>query len=231
MPGPRNRTASPLSQGVATAIRERILAGTFAAGERLAEERLSAELGVSRLPVRDALRQLSAEGLVVLRPRRGAIVVSHTPEEVQDLIEVRATLEGLNARIAARRRNPRHVEQLESILQEGSTVAARRDLASIRRNNANFHEAIEGIAANSVLMGIVRSLRDRTALLFARQTPERVRETWREHTHIARAVLSGNAERAARLATEHVYNSARAAGVLPDAGKRARTPVKRKAGS
>jgi DNA-binding GntR family transcriptional regulator len=231
MTQPRTRSASPLNQVVADAVRERILSGVYAAGERLAEERLSAELGVSRVPVRDALRHLAAEGLVVLRPRRGAVVVSHTPEQVQDLIEVRATLEGLNARIAARRRDPRHVGELERILRQGTRVTARSDLASIRRNNDRFHEAIEAIAANSVLVGIVRSLRDRTALLFARQSRERVRETWEEHAEIARAVLAGNADLACLLATQHVYNSARAAGVAGDAPAPRRAAVRRRAGS
>ncbi len=220
---------SPLNRLVAEEIRGRILAGDIGPGERLAEERLSAELGVSRVPVREALRHLAAEGLVVLRPRRGAAVVSHTPEEALDLIEVRATLEGLNARLAARRRDPRHVEVLERILRDGAKVTERSDLASIQRNNARFHEAIEAIAANSVLMGIVRSLRDRTAVLFARQSRLRVRRNWEEHAGIARAVLAGDAEAAGRLASQHVYNAARAVAAPKEPGK-ARA-VRRKAGS
>lgn len=223
------RRSPPLAAVVAKAVRERILSGAYAPGERLAEERLSTEVGVSRVPVRDALRQLAAEGLVVLRPRRGAVVVSHTTEEVRDLIEVRATLEGLNARLAARRRDPRYVAELERILHDGNRVTAQSDLASIRRSNARFHETVEAIAANSVLMGIVRSLRDRTAILFSSQSRKRVRETWEEHAQIARAVLAGNAELASLLAAQHVVNSARAAGVDAGTPGIAKPPVRRKA--
>jgi DNA-binding GntR family transcriptional regulator len=199
---------SPLNQVVAGAIRSRILAGTFAPGERLAEEKLSLELGVSRVPVREALRHLAAEGLVVLRPRRGAVVFSHTPEEMRDLVEVRATLEGLNARLAARRRDPRDMGELERILKDGSRITERSDLATIQHNNARFHEAIEAIAANSALMGIVRALRDRTALIFASRSRARVRRNWEEHAGIVRAILAGKAELAGQLAYDHVYSAA-----------------------
>jgi DNA-binding GntR family transcriptional regulator len=200
---------SPLNQQVAAAIRERILAGTFVPGERLAEEKLSVELGVSRVPVRDALRHLAAEGLIVLRPRRGAVVFSHTPEEMRDLVEVRATLEGLNARLAARRHDPKQLAELDRILREGSRITERSDLSLIQRSNARFHEAIEAIAANSVLMGIVRTLRDRTALIFASRSRVRVRRNWEEHAGIVRAILAGDEERAARLAYDHVISAAR----------------------
>jgi DNA-binding GntR family transcriptional regulator len=204
-PGARHST---LNQLVTDAIRSRILAGEFAPGERLAEEQLSAELGVSRMPVREALRLLASEGIVTVRPRRGAAVTAYTQEQVEDLIEVRATLEGLNARLAARRHDPKHIEELERILRDGTKITERSELASIQRNNARFHEAIAAIAANSVLMGIVRSLRDRTALIFASQSRERVRENWKEHTGIVRAILAGNAELAERLASGHVFNAA-----------------------
>lgn len=204
---------SPLAQVVAGAIRERILAGRFAPGERLAEEPLSEELGVSRMPVREALRLLSAEGIVVLEPRRGASVASYTPEQVQELVEVRATLEGLNARLAARRHDPAQIAKLEKIVADGTRIHERTELSVIQANNARFHEALEEVAANSVLSGMVRSLRDRTAIIFARQSRARTRENWREHEAILRAVIAGDAELAGILATRHVHNAARAPGL------------------
>lgn len=220
---------SPLNQQVAAAIRERILAGTLVPGERLAEEKLSADLGVSRVPVREALRHLAAEGLVVLRPRRGAVVFSHTEEEVRDLVEVRATLEGLNARLAARRHDPAQMAELERILKDGARVTERSDLAHIQHSNARFHEAIEAIAANSVLVGIVRALRDRTALIFASRSRRRVRRNWEEHAGIVRAILAGDEDKAARLAYDHVFSAASepVAGEAP-AAKRG---LKRRTGS
>ena len=199
---------SPLTHVVAQSVRERILAGHFAPGERLAEEKLSAELGVSRMPVREALRVLAAEGIVTIEPRRGASVTAYTEAQIQELVEVRATLEGLNARLAARRHDPEQIAKLKRIVADGSRINERTELAVIQAHNARFHEALEQIGANSVLSTIVRSLRDRTALIFARQSRARTRDNWREHEGIMQAVIASDAELAALLATRHVYNAA-----------------------
>jgi DNA-binding GntR family transcriptional regulator len=218
---------SPLTKLVTDAVRERILAGEFPPGERLAEERLSAELGVSRMPVREALRMLAAEGVVTIEPRRGASVTVYTEAQVQELIEVRATLEGLNARLAAKRHDPKQIAELERILADASKMNEKTDLAQIQAANERFHKAVEQIAANSVLMNIVRSLRDRTALIFAKQSRARVRQNWDEHAGIVRAVISGDAELAGLLASRHVYNAAQMP--QPDAAARATPQEQRKA--
>jgi DNA-binding GntR family transcriptional regulator len=212
---PRGRTPeklghrhSPLTKLVTDAIRERILAGEFPPGERLAEERLSEELGVSRMPVREALRMLASEGVVTIEPRRGASVTVYSEAQVQELIEVRATLEGLNAKLAAKRHDPKQIAELERILADAAKITEKSDLAQIQSANERFHKAVENIAANSVLMNIVRSLRDRTALIFAKQSRARVRQNWDEHAGIVRAVISGDAELAGLLASRHVYNAA-----------------------
>ena len=215
---------APLNKVVADAIRERILAGEFEPGERLAEERLSEELGVSRMPVREALRALAAEGIVTIEPRRGASVTSYTAQQVQELVEVRATLESLNARLAARRKDPAQISELQRVLATGSRINEKTELATIQENNNRFHEALEAIGNNSVLSGIVRSLRDRTALIFAKQSRARVRENWKEHAEIVRAVISGDEDLAGLLAGRHVHNAAQ----VPDAAeepKRSRAKV------
>src|SRR3954469_9906000 len=114
---------SSLSQTVSDQIRGRILDGRLRPGERLVEERLSAELGVSRVPVREALRSLSMEGLVRLERNRGATVTEITPELVAELVEVRTLLEALNARLAARRHDPEIVEALQETLKRGNAAA------------------------------------------------------------------------------------------------------------
>lgn len=199
---------APLNKLVADSIRSRILAGDFPPGERLAEERLSEELGVSRMPVREALRALASEGIVTLEPRRGATVTAYTDAQVQELVEVRATLEGLNARLAARRHDPKQIAELKRIVESSSKITEKSELADIQRHNESFHAAVEHIAANSVLMGIVRSLRDRTALIFAKQSRARVRQNWEEHAGIMRAIIAGDGDLAGLLASRHVHNAA-----------------------
>jgi DNA-binding GntR family transcriptional regulator len=199
---------SPLTRMVVDTLRDRILSGAAAGGERLVEGRLSEELGVSRMPVREALRQLASEGLVTIEPRRGAAVTQFSEEQVRELVEVRATLEGLNAKLAAKRHDAAKIKELESILAEGMSVAETADSLTLTRLNQRFHEALANIAANSVLRDIMRSLRDRTALLFAPLNSGRGKQNWEEHAAILRAVIDGDAELAALLATRHVYSAA-----------------------
>ena len=107
-----------MAKVVGQKIRGQILDGKLRPGERLVEDRLSAELGVSRVPVREALRELSAEGLVRIERNRGASVTEVTPAMVAELVEVRALLEGLNARLAAQRHDPEIVRQLGEVLKQ-----------------------------------------------------------------------------------------------------------------
>jgi len=201
---------SPLTKLVADAIRERILGGSLAPGERLVEAHLSQELGVSRMPVREALRSLAAEGVVTIEPRRGATVTIYTPEQVQELVEVRATLEALNAKLAARRLDPAQHARLEQVLAAGSQTSEKSDLAQVQQDNTNFHEALAQAASNSVLRDLVRMLRERTAVIFAPHSAKRAKQTWKEHGAILRAVVDGDAELASLLASRHVYSAAQA---------------------
>lgn len=206
---------APLTKLVLKALRERILGGALAPGERLVEGRLSEELGVSRMPVREALRALAAEGLVAIEPRRGATVTAYTREQIGEMVEVRATLEALNAKLAARRHDPEQIAKLERILAEGSKLSSEDDLTRISALNLDFHEALGHVAANSVLQEIMRSLRERTALFFTVANRERMRQNWEEHAAILRAVVAGDAELAGLLAARHVYSAAE----LPDPPK------------
>lgn len=200
---------SPLTELVVTALRERILSGGVPPGERLIEGKLSEELGVSRMPVREALRQLAAEGLVTIEPRRGASVTSFTPQQMRELVEVRASLEGLNAKLAAQRHDDQQIAEMQRILEEGTRVSKDgADDAVMLMMNQRFHDALGSIAANSILQDIMRSLRDRTALLFASINSSRGPQNWDEHAAILRAVINGDAELASLLAMRHVYNAA-----------------------
>jgi DNA-binding GntR family transcriptional regulator len=199
-----------LSEVVTERIRGRILDGTLKPGERLVEDRLSTELGVSRVPVREALRGLSAEGLVTLLPRRGATVVEVTPESVAELVEVRALLEGLNARLAAQRHDPEIVAQLKETLVRGNEAAKTGNAEELARLNAEFHERLAEASRNSVLSDVMRGLRERTSIAFAINGRTRAREDWEEHAGVLAAVIAGDAELAALLANRHVQNAAAA---------------------
>ena len=199
-----------LTEVVSEQIRGRILAGSLKPGERLVEDRLSAELGVSRVPVREALRGLSVEGLVTLLPRRGATVVEVTPESVAELVEVRALLEGLNAKLAAQRHDPEIIGQLKDTLARGNRAAKSGTAEELAHLNAEFHERLAVASRNTVLSEVMRGLRERTSIAFAINGRTRARDDWDEHAGVLAAVIAGDAELAALLANRHVQNAAAA---------------------
>jgi DNA-binding GntR family transcriptional regulator len=210
-----------LSKVVNEQIRGQILDGKLKPGERLVEDKLSAELGVSRVPVREALRMLSSEGLVRIEPNRGATVADITPELVAELVEVRTLLEALNARLAARRQDPQIVALLQETLQRGNAAAQSGSPDQLARLNGEFHERLAEASRNSVLTDIMRSLRERTSLAFAINGRSRAREDWKEHAGILAAVIEGDEELAALLASRHVQNAATAFAKMQEEADRA----------
>jgi DNA-binding GntR family transcriptional regulator len=199
-----------LSKVVSEQIRGQILDGKLRPGERLVEDKLSAELGVSRVPVREALRVLSSEGLVTLERNRGATVAEVTPELVAELVEVRTLLEALNARLAARRHDPEIVAALHDTLRRGNAAAQSGSPDQLARLNGEFHERLAEASRNTVLTDIMRSLRERTSLAFALNGRNRARDDWKEHAGILAAVIDGDEDLAALLASRHVQNAAAA---------------------
>jgi DNA-binding GntR family transcriptional regulator len=199
----------PLFALIRDTLRQRILSGELANGERLVETKLSEEMGASRIPVREALRALAAEGLVTIEPRRGACVAFYSDEVARDLVEVRATLEGLNAKLAAARVTEKSLAELRSVMEQGMEAAKGDDAVLLADLNTRFHELLATAAGNEVLTDMMRSLRARTAMLFSTAHTSRSRQNWEEHAQVLQAVISGNGELAALLAAQHVHNVAR----------------------
>jgi DNA-binding GntR family transcriptional regulator len=154
--------------------------------------------------VREALRALAAEGWVLITPRRGASVAALSREAASEMIEVRATLEGLNARLAARHRTERTLAALQQVLREGNQAAARSDAPALLSLNARFHDLLGEAGSNALLRDMLRMLRERTTPLFAPMSRRRWREIWEEHAAILSAVLQGDEDLAALLAARHV---------------------------
>jgi DNA-binding GntR family transcriptional regulator len=204
---PPESIRSPVRDVLTGALRQAILSGRYRPGQRLVEDRLAEDFGVSRNPVREALRSLAAEGLVVLTARRGATVAALSPADAREMIEVRATLEGLNARHAARHRDPAVIALLSQVLRQGTAAAAAGALEALPDLNARFHDALAAAGSNRVLGDLMRSLRLRTGTVFAPLGAWRARETWEEHAAILKAVIAGDEALSALLAERHVMNA------------------------
>lgn len=195
----------PLTALVTTRLRERILYGEdVRPGRRLVEAQLSKELGVSRIPIREALRQLAVEGIVTIEPRRGATVATYSDAQKWELTEVRAALEAATARLAARRRDPGHIAALEVMVDEAGRLMRSEAASATLARNARFHETLGRASGNPLLCAINVSLHQRTLLLFGVHCVARAGQIWREHADILRSVSEGDEELAALRATRHV---------------------------
>jgi DNA-binding GntR family transcriptional regulator len=188
-------------------LRQAILSRRLKPGERLVEGRLADELGVSRNPVREAIRVLTTEGLVEVTARRGASVLAMTDEEARETIEVRALLEGQNARLAARRRDESILARIATVLNKGTEAVAAKRYDLLPGLNQQFHSELAAAGRNRVLSDLLKRLRERTAMLFAPTDPERQARTWDEHAGILRAIIAGDERSAATLAAEHVMRA------------------------
>ena len=215
----------PLHARVVAQLRRAIVDHTFKPGERLVEERLADQLGVSRIPVREAILVLAAEGLVDLSARRGASVASLSAREAREIIELRALLEGQNARLAARGRNPKLLKGIKAVLEKGAEAvqAGRFDLLSAL--NQRFHHELALAGENKVLAELLIKLRDRTEMLFAPTLPAGQERAWEQHAGILRAIIDGDEQTAAQRAAEHVMIAGADVldqlGIVPAASKRA----------
>jgi len=203
---PRNLEA-PLRDLVTDRMRNAILAGRYKPSERLIEDRLAKDFNVSRNPVREALRSLASEGLVVLTPRRGAAVAGFSLEEAREMIEVRSNLEGMNARLAARRCDSAMIEALRAVLAEGRAKARSGAVEQLVRLNGRFHDLLAKAGNNRILADLMRSLRERTNLVFAPRSAKGAARNWEEHGAILEAVIARDEELAALLAARHVLRA------------------------
>ncbi|MDP9395546.1 MAG: GntR family transcriptional regulator [Actinomycetota bacterium] len=193
-----------LREQVEDEIRERIVSGAYAPGQRLVEDRIAIELGVSRNPVREALRALSLDGFVVALPRRGAMVRRLSESDVHDLFDVRRSLESLAASLAAQRGASRDGASLRGVLAAAQDAITRGAFDELAALNTDFHEQVVALSGNTMLAVLVRSLAWRTRWIFRQSAATRGPESWTEHLHLVEAIEARDAERAAALAAEHV---------------------------
>jgi DNA-binding GntR family transcriptional regulator len=192
----------PESDRVTRQLRDDILDGVRRPGSKLVERELAAELGVSRLPIRDALKALVTEGLVTPRPRTWAVVREFSPTDVSDLGEVRSALETLTFRLAAQRRTRAGLEKLRADLDAELEAARRGDAVQARRAAADFHETVTSLAANELLSELERTLRSRMRWLLSRH--DDLLGVAREHENLYDAIVARDVPRVEELVLKHL---------------------------
>lgn len=201
----------PDASTVTRLVRDDIISGAYPPGHHLTEEGLAERLGVSRIPVREALRTLDAEGFIHSRPHAGAFVAELTVAEAEDLLEVRALLEPLGAARAAARRSADDLGRLRDLLAraEDSLEApdAARDpehLAELARLNTHFHQTLAQASGSLTLSRLITQLGQKIAWVYTRDLPARAADSWAEHAEVVDAIAAGDAEQARHLVAHHI---------------------------
>jgi DNA-binding GntR family transcriptional regulator len=193
-----------VAERVRAEIEESILSGRLPTGSRVNADDHARRLGVSHIPVREALHALAADGWIVHRRHQGAFVREHDPVELADLFETRSHLEGAVAVLAAQRRNSAQLAALEQILarQSGTT-----DPVQLARINAEFHLAVAECAQNTLLAGYLRDLTKRVRFYFLPVAATRRADSLAEHHQIFDAIRRRDADLTKKLVLAHVADT------------------------
>lgn len=213
----------PLRELVLEAIREAIINGNLKPRERLMEIQLAEELGVSRTPIREALRKLELEGFIVMVPRKGAYVADISIKDIADVFEIRTALEGLAAALAAERITEEELENMERCLVEKGEAIAMADIDKLVETDTKFHEAIYRASRNERLWTILNNLREQFQRLrtTSLSVPGRMQQSLKEHREIVEAIQSRDVQQARQMAQDHIEN---AENIIMDSIKREGLP-------
>jgi DNA-binding GntR family transcriptional regulator len=195
-----------LSEQLRESIEEEVATGRLRPGTHLDEAELAARFKVSRTPIREALSLLAGEGLVEIRPRRGAVVAQATPQRLVEMFEVMAELEGMCARLAARRITNTELAALEACHEHCSAAAAERDTDAYFYANEDFHLAIYAASHNQFLFEQAQSLQRklRPYRRLQLRVRNRLQRSLAEHQTIIDAIREGNAELSDSNTRNHV---------------------------
>jgi len=196
----------PLRDIVFDTLREAIISGTLAPGERLMEIQLAEDMGVSRTPVREAIRKLELEGFVVMIPRKGTYVAGFSMKQMSEVFEVRAALEELAVELSAERISDEELQQLENLLIRISNEIDGNDIETIVKLDEEFHDLLYKTARNSRLSSIINHIteqmhRYRTESL---SYPGRLKSMVEEHRNIVESIARRDGETAKKAAREHM---------------------------
>jgi DNA-binding GntR family transcriptional regulator len=200
------QTGETRAEQIRQMLAAEIVRGRLPPGLPLDETEIARKFGVSRTPVREAIRQLEATGLAEARPRRGAVVAAVTKERLDEMFFLMLELEALCAREAARNMTDRERTALQKLLAAGASLAARGKIEAYAKHNLEFHDALYAGGHNSYLKETTLAVRKRLApfrraQFFADQRPEHSHE---EHARVATAIVRGDGDAAARAMRAHI---------------------------
>ena len=198
--------ASTLEEKVYNILEDQILSQKLRAGDSVTELKLSKELGVSRTPVREALQRLDREGLIKLRPNKGAVVVGISEQDLIDIYKIRTRLEGLAARIASENSDEDLIRRLSDNIELTEFYMAKDNIEKLKDLDSDFHDIIYGYCQNRILSKTLADLH-RYIVCYRKlslSVKGRLERSLSEHREIFEAIKKGDSEAADRLMSEHV---------------------------
>ncbi len=198
----------PLREVIFNSLREAIIIGELRPGERLMEVQLAEKMGVSRTPVREAIRKLELEGLVDMIPRKGAHVAELSVKDIVDVLEVRASLDGLATGLAAERITDDELKELKFINGQFSNYIEKENLNGSIKKDAEFHDIIYKASRNDKLLVILNNLREqvqRFRIIYLKDYSS-PKDLINEHNNIFDAVSTRDREAATAIARTHINN-------------------------
>jgi DNA-binding GntR family transcriptional regulator len=201
-----------LSEEVAKRIREMIRKGILQKGDRIAEKPLCEATGVSRTPLREALRLLSSEGLVELIPNKGAFVAQPSMADIREMFWVMSVLEGTCARECARKMDEKGLNKLENLYRKLEKHFQASNHEKYMAVNHSYHTLVQDLAGNKILSEVINGLRQKILLYRYRQIyqPNRLDESMQEHRNLHEALKKKDAAAAERLMKEHLIRQSEA---------------------
>ena len=201
---PKGLQSQNLPGHVQQVLLEAILSRVLVPGERLLIDEIAQHFGISKIPVREAVKALEAAGWLDSRPRRGTYVRPLSGAELEEVFEMRRVLEPYAARIAAQRRTEAHLAELKELVAAGGASIRDRDLLENARVNSRFHTVIAEAVGNSLLTDTLKDLQARIRRYYANLDWSTRRDSFAEHRRIYEAIRDRDADLAERLTVEHV---------------------------
>lgn len=203
-PGTADKPDS-LSRQIYARLREDIIRGKYPEGSRLAEQPIAEDLEVSRVPLREAVPLLEMDGFVRTFPRRGAVVFQWNKKAVDDLFDLRLTIEVGAARYAARQvAEGKSIVQLNDALAHSQRVVLHQDSYEIAQSSTWYHEAIVDTAGNELMSQLMRTISGRMMWLFFLTSQLDVEDAFEDHVTLRDAIASGNERVAESIAYAHI---------------------------
>lgn len=197
-----------LYQEVAERLRQRIFAHELLPGTWVDEQKLAEQYGISRTPLREALKVLASEGLVILKPRRGCYVTEISPQDLDDIFPLIALLEGRCAAEAVAKMTPADLEQLTAIHERLELSAREERIADFFEANQEFHKTIQELANNRWLLQVIQDLRKvlKLSRLHSLSLEGRLQQSLEEHRAILAALKAGDAPQVEKAMHDHLLS-------------------------